>query len=197
MSSHSQRYFHFFLETSIPHWLLFSYVWWNLEHREILPNVKTTSRTGWKENKMLQDYVQCPLGVTPGSSRCFKFHKIIIWAKLRPYEHWIWPVGPSFDLCLGFSTLGLFFPIRAFNQLGEMDMARRRRERKERPCLGVEKTHESPLDCKEIQPVHPKGNHSWIFIGRTDAEAGAPILWPPDVKNWLIGKDPDAGKDWR
>ena len=53
----------------------------------------------------------------------------------------------------------------------------------------------SPLDCKEIQPVHPKGNQSWIFTGRTDAEA--PILWPPDAKNWLIWKDPDAGKDWR
>ena len=59
----------------------------------------------------------------------------------------------------------------------------------------LEKTLESPLDCKEIQPVHPKGNQSWIFIGRTDAEAEIPILWPPDVKNWLIGKDPDAGKD--
>ena len=60
-----------------------------------------------------------------------------------------------------------------------------------------EKTLESPLDCKEIQPVHPKGNQSWIFIGRTDAEDEPPILWPPDVKNWLIWKDPDAGKDWR
>ena len=59
----------------------------------------------------------------------------------------------------------------------------------------LEKTLESPLDCKEIQPVHPKGNHSWIFIGRTDAEAITPIVWLPDVKNWLIGKDPDAGKD--
>ena len=58
--------------------------------------------------------------------------------------------------------------------------------------LVLEKTLESPLDCKEIQPVHPKGNQSWIFIGRTDAEAETPILWPPDVKNWLIGKDPDA-----
>ena len=55
----------------------------------------------------------------------------------------------------------------------------------------------SPLDCKEIQPVHPKGNQSWIFIGRTDAKAETPILWPPDVKNWLIGKYPDSGKDWR
>ena len=61
----------------------------------------------------------------------------------------------------------------------------------------LEKTLESPLDCKEIQPVNPKGNQSWIFIGRTDAEAEAPILWPPGVKNWLIGKDPDAGKDCR
>ena len=60
----------------------------------------------------------------------------------------------------------------------------------------LEKTLESPLDCKEIQPIYPKGNHSWIFIGRTDAEAETPILWPPDVKNWLKGKDPDAGKDW-
>ena len=59
------------------------------------------------------------------------------------------------------------------------------------------KTLESLLDCKEIQPVHPKGDQFWIFIGRTDAEAETPILWLPDVKNWLIGKDPDAGKDWR
>ena len=59
----------------------------------------------------------------------------------------------------------------------------------------LEKILESPLDCKEIQPVHPKGNQSWIFIGRTDAEAETPIFWPPDVKNWLLGKDPDAGKD--
>ena len=60
----------------------------------------------------------------------------------------------------------------------------------------LEKTLESLLDSKEIKPVNLKGNQSWIFIGRTDAEAEAPILWPPDVKNWLTGKDPDAGKDW-
>ena len=60
----------------------------------------------------------------------------------------------------------------------------------------LEKTLESPLDCKEIQPVNPKGNQSWIFIGRSDAEAEDSILWPPDVKNWLVGKDPEAGKDW-
>ena len=60
----------------------------------------------------------------------------------------------------------------------------------------LEKTLESPLKCKEIQPVHPKGNQSWIFIGRTNAEAGTPILWPPDAKSRLIWKDPDARKDW-
>ena len=61
----------------------------------------------------------------------------------------------------------------------------------------LEKTLESFLDSKEIQSVNPKGNQSWIFTGMTDAEAEAPVLWPPDVKNWLIRKDPDAGKDWR
>ena len=61
----------------------------------------------------------------------------------------------------------------------------------------LEKTLESPLDCKEIKPVNPKKNKSWMFIGRTDAKAEVPILWPPDSKNWLMGKDPDAEKDWR
>ena len=61
----------------------------------------------------------------------------------------------------------------------------------------LEKTLESPLDCKEIKPVNPKGNQPWLFIERTDAEAEAPILLPPDAKSWLTGKDPDAGKDWR
>ena len=60
----------------------------------------------------------------------------------------------------------------------------------------LEKTLESPLDCKEIKPVNPKEKQPWIFIGRTDAEAEAPVLWPPHVKNWLIGKDPDVEKDW-
>ena len=60
----------------------------------------------------------------------------------------------------------------------------------------LEKTLESPLDSKGIQPVHPKGVQSWVFIGRTDVEAETPIFWPPDVKSWLIWKDPDAGKDW-
>ena len=61
----------------------------------------------------------------------------------------------------------------------------------------LEKTLESPLDCKELKPVSPKGNWPWIFIGRTDVEAETPMLWPPDVKNWLVGKDPNAGKHWR
>ena len=60
----------------------------------------------------------------------------------------------------------------------------------------LEKTPESPLDCKEIKPVSPKGNQPWIFIGKIDAEAAAPILWPPDVKSWLMGKDPETGRDW-
>ena len=60
----------------------------------------------------------------------------------------------------------------------------------------LEKTLESSLNCKEIQPVHPKGDQSWVLIGRTDVEAETPIFWPPDAKSWLIWKDPDAGKDW-
>ena len=60
----------------------------------------------------------------------------------------------------------------------------------------LEKTLESPLDCKEVQPVHPKGDQPWVFIGRTDAKAETPVLWPPHAKSWLIGKDPDAGRDW-
>ena len=60
----------------------------------------------------------------------------------------------------------------------------------------LEKTLESPLDCKEIQPVHSKGDQSWVFIGRTDAKAETPVLWPPHAKKWLIGKDSDAGRDW-
>jgi len=71
--------------------------------------------------------------------------------------------------------------------------------KKAEPCRidAFELILESPLDCKETQPVHPKGNQSWISIERTDAETETPVLWPPEVKGWLIGKDPDAGKDWR
>ena len=61
----------------------------------------------------------------------------------------------------------------------------------------LEKTLESPLDCKEMQPVHPKGDQSWVFIGRTDAEAETPVLWPHHTESWRIGKDPDTGEDWR
>ena len=61
----------------------------------------------------------------------------------------------------------------------------------------LEKTLENPLDCKDVHPVHPKEDQSWVFIGRTDAKAETPILWPPHAKNCLIGKDPDAGRDWR
>ena len=61
----------------------------------------------------------------------------------------------------------------------------------------LDKTLENPLDCKEIQPVHSKGDQPWVFFGKNDAKAEAPVLWPPHAKSWLIGKDPDAGKDWR
>ena len=76
-------------------------------------------------------------------------------------------------------------------------MKKAERQRIDAFDLVLEKTLESPLDCKEINPDNPKGNQPWIFIGSTDAEAEAPILWPHDAKNWLIGKDPDARKDWR
>ena len=70
------------------------------------------------------------------------------------------------------------------------------RERLRIYTVVLEKTLESPLDCKEIQPVHPKGDQSWVFIGGTDAVAETPIFWPPHAKSWLIGKDPDGGRDW-
>ena len=84
-----------------------------------------------------------------------------------------------------------------FNNMGFGDMLPRFTFQLEYLQARLEKTLESPLDCKEIQPVHPKGNQFWIFIGRTDAEAETPVLWLPDTKNWLTGKDPDAGEDWR
>ena len=71
------------------------------------------------------------------------------------------------------------------------------RKKKKEKVRVLRERRENLSDCKEIQPVHPKGNQSWIFSGRTDAEAETPEYWPPDAKNWLIGKDPDAGKDWR
>ena len=92
----------------------------------------------------------------------------------------------------------MFFPVVMYG-CWELDYIQRKLSTKELMLLncGVEKTLENPLDCKEIQPVHSKGNQSWVFIERTDAEAETSIFLPRDAKNWLIGKDPDAGKDWR
>ena len=106
--------------------------------------------------------------------------------------------GPS-SQGYGFSSGHVWMTIR------ELDHKQRELDHKQSWALKnwcfwtvvLEKPLESPLDCKEIQPVHPEGNHSWIFIGRTDVEAETLILWSPDGKSWLIWKDPDAGKDWR
>jgi len=105
-----------------------------------------------------------------------------------PLGHYFSNKGPS-SQCYGFSSGHVW--------MWELD-------NKESPVLKnwciwtvvLEKTLESPLDCKEIQPVHPKADQTWVFIGRTDVEAETSILWSPDAKNWLILKDPDAGKDW-
>ena len=86
---------------------------------------------------------------------------------------------------------------RSHVRMWELDWRRLRAEELMLWTVVLEKTLESPLDCKEIKPVNPNGNQPWIFIGRTDAEAEVPILWPPDVKNQFIRKDPDAEKDWR
>ena len=87
----------------------------------------------------------------------------------------------------------MFFPVVMY---GCENWTIKEAERQRIDNLGLEKSLESPLDCKEIKPVNPKGNQSWILIGSTDVEAEAPILWPPDSKSQLIRKDPDAGKDW-
>ena len=108
---------------------------------------------------------------------------------IKKQRHYFADKGPSSQSC-GFSSSHLL--------IGELD--HKESWMPKNWCFQtvmLEKTLESPLDWKEMQSVHPKGNQSWIFIGRTDVEAEAPILWPPDSKNWLIGKDPDAGKDWR
>ena len=95
-----------------------------------------------------------------------------------------------------FSHVWLFATLRTIAHQAPLSIGFSRKEELMLWTVVLEKTLESPLDYKEIQPVHPKGDQSWVFIGRTDAEGETPILWPPDVKSWLIGKDPDAGKDW-
>ena len=90
----------------------------------------------------------------------------------------------------------MIFPVVMY-ECGSWTIKKAQCQRTDALKLFLYKTLESPLDCKETKPVNPKGNQSWTFIGRTDAETEAPILWPPDAKNWLIGKDPDVGKDWR
>ena len=99
----------------------------------------------------------------------------------------------STEVCL---VKAMFVPVVMY---GCESWTEKKAERRKNWCFWtvvLEKTLESPLDFKEIQPVHPKGDQSWVLIGRTDAEAETPVLWPPNVKSWLIGKDPDAGKDW-
>ena len=112
-----------------------------------------------------------------------------LWQHIKKQWHYFANIGPS-SQCYDFSSSHVW--------MWELD-------HKESWALKnwcfwtvvLEKTLESPLDCKEIYPVHSKGNQSWIFIGRTEAEAETPVFWPPDAKKWLLGKDPDAGKDWR
>ena len=90
----------------------------------------------------------------------------------------------------------LVFPVVIYGCKSIKEAERRRIDAFELWCWRRVLTARRPLDCKDIQPIQPKGDQSWIFIGRTDAEAETPILWPPDAKSWLIRKDPDAGKDW-
>ena len=108
---------------------------------------------------------------------------------IKKQRHYFAAKGPSSQSC-GFSSSHIW--------MWELDY-KESRAQKNWCCWTVflEKTLERPLDCKEIKPVHPKGNQSWIFTERTDAEGETPIIWPPDAKDWLIGIDPDAGKDWR
>ena len=111
------------------------------------------------------------------------------WQHTKTQRHYFANKGPSSQSC-GFSSIQVL--------MWELDY--KESWAPKNWCFWTvvfERTLESPLDCKEIKPVNPKGNQSWIFIGRTDVEAETPILWPPDTRNLLIWKDPDAGKDWR
>ena len=128
----------------------------------------------------------------------------MIWATVSSWSYfcWLYRASPSFLLHHYFANKGLFSQSYGFSRshvwMWELDYKQSRAPKNWYFWTVVlEKTLESPSDCKEIQPVHSKGDQSWMFIGRTDAEAETPILWPPDTKNWLFGKDPDAGKDWR
>ena len=107
---------------------------------------------------------------------------------IKKQRHYFANKGPSCQ-CYGFSSSHVW--------MWELDCEESWAPKNWCFWIVLEKTLESPLDCREMQLVNPKRNQSWIFIGRTDAEAEAPILWPLDAKNWLIWKDPDAGKDWR
>ena len=111
------------------------------------------------------------------------------WQHIKKQRHYLANKGPS-NQCYGFSS----------SQVWMWELDYKESWVPKNWCFWtvvLEKTLESPLDCKEIQPVYPKGNQPWIFIERTDAEAETPLFWSPDRKNWLTGKDPDAGKDWR
>ena len=113
----------------------------------------------------------------------------LTWQRIKKQRHYFTDKGPS--------SQSYCFPS---SQVGMWELDYKESWALKNWCfwtLMLEKILESPLDSKEIKPVNPKGNQSWVFIGRTDGEAEAPILGLPDVKNWLIWKDPDAGKDWR
>ena len=114
---------------------------------------------------------------------------IIIYTKIKKQRHYFADKGPSRQGC-GFSSSHVWMWELDYKESWVSKNWYFR-------TVVLEKMLESPLDCKEIQPVHPTGDQSWIFIARTDVEAETPILWPPDVKNWLIAKDPDPGKGWR
>ena len=139
--------------------------------------------------KHIQAFSHCTATLNQYSEASPPLSTLVQWRKLIPQPCHFVDQGPS-GQCYGFSSSRV--------QMWELD-------HKEDWALKnwcfwtvvLEKTLESPLGCKEIKPVNPKGNQPWVFFGRTDGEAEAPILWPPDAKNWLIGKGPDAGKDWR
>ena len=117
----------------------------------------------------------------------------------QPWKEWIWDsILKSRDITLPTKVQlvkAMVFPVVMYG-CESWTVKKAERWRIDAFALWCWRTLESPLDCKEIQPVHPKGDQSWVFIGRTDAEAETPVLWPPDMKSWFIGKDPYAGKDW-